>query len=77
MVVSLCGDAYWQCGDRFDVAPGENGDGALGKRGAQAQGRGAVSVGSQRVAVVYLDRGDDGGSNGTRFVMWQWILAVS
>jgi hypothetical protein len=60
----------------FNVAPGENGDGALGERGAQAQGRGAVSVGCGWVWLVALDRGDEGGSNGGKFVMWRWVLAV-
>jgi hypothetical protein len=53
------------------MAPGAHGDGALGERGAQAQGRRAVSVGCGWVWLVALDREDEGGSNGCRIMVWR------
>jgi hypothetical protein len=35
-----------------------------------------VSVGSEWLWLVALDRGDDGGSNGGSFIVWRWVLAV-
>jgi hypothetical protein len=42
--------------------------------GVHSKVRCRVGSGSGWVVVVSIDRGEQGGSNGTKFIMWLWIL---